>query len=108
MGATFGGALTQVGMTILWWGNDREELRLLHRILNILNRVFAVTDFELFQRKGDFKTMITGVKVGATGTFQVGLVPPNGVPLASGPAVSVDDANVTLGPIDGNLVFTAS
>jgi len=54
--------------------------------------------------------MITGVAAGATGTFQILFVPPNGVALTSGPAVAVDDANVTLSPVstDGNFTFTAS
>ena len=48
--------------------------------------------------------MITGVQAGATGTFQIGFVPPNGVALTAGPTVTVDDSNVTLGPVstDGN------
>ena len=90
--------------------DDKEILRLLHRVLSILERVYAVTDFKLFQRKGDFITMITGVQAGATGTFQIGFVPPNGVPLTAGPTVTVDDSNVTLGPVstDGNFTFTAA
>jgi len=51
---------------------------------------------------------INGVPVGGTGTFQIGLVPPNGVPLQSGPTVSADDTNVTLGPVGSDLSFTAA
>jgi hypothetical protein len=89
---------------------DNDEKRLLHKILAILERAFAVTDFQLFQRTGDFVTMITGVQAGATGTFQIGFVPPNGVPLTSGPSVTVDDTLVTLGPVstDGLFTFTAA
>ena len=72
-----------------------EERHLLERILCILERAFAVTDFQLFQREGDFVTMaITGVQAGSTGTFQIGFVPPNGVPLPTPPTVTVDDTNV--------------
>jgi hypothetical protein len=90
--------------------DDKDILRLLHKILTILERVFAVTDFQLFQRIGDFVTMITGVQAGATGTFQIGFVPPNGVPLPSPPTVTVDDTLVTLGPVstDGLFTFTAA
>lgn len=51
---------------------------------------------------------ITGVSVGSTGTFQIGFVPPNGVPLTSGPSVSVSDSQVTLGPVTAQNTFTAS
>lgn len=90
--------------------DDKKIIRLLEKVLSILERAFAVTDFQLFQRIGDFVTMITGVQAGATGTFQIGFVPPNGVPLQSGPTVAVDDSNVALGPVstDGNFTFTAS
>ena len=89
---------------------ESDEKRLLHKILAILERAFAVTDFQLFQRIGDFVTMITGVQAGATGTFQIGFVPPNGVPLTSGPTVTVDDTLVTVGPVstDGLFTFTAA
>lgn len=89
---------------------DHDEKRLLHRILEILERAFAISDFQLFQRLGDFKTMITGIQAGATGTFQVGFVPPNGVPLTSGPTITVDDTLVSLGPVstDGLFTFTAA
>jgi hypothetical protein len=54
--------------------------------------------------------MITGVQAGATGTFQIGFVPPNGVPLPAPPTVSVDDTSVTLGLVstDGLFTFTAA
>lgn len=89
---------------------EHDEKRLLHKILAILERAFAITDFALFQRKGDFVTMITGVQAGASGTFQIGFVPPNGVPLTSGPSITTDDTLVTLGAIstDGLFTFTAS
>lgn len=51
---------------------------------------------------------ITGINVGSSGAFQIGLVPPNGVPLQSGPTVTTDDATVSLGAVDTNLQFTAS
>lgn len=53
---------------------------------------------------------INGVQAGATGTFQIGFVPPNGVPLPTPPTVTVDDTLVTLGPVstDGLFTFTAS
>ena len=93
-----------------WFDDDKNIKRLLHRILEILERAFAITDFQLFQRKGDFVTMITGVAVGATGTFQIGFVPPSGVPLPSPPTVAVDDPSVTLGSVstDGLSTFTAA
>src|SRR5579862_3517376 len=85
-----------------------EERHLLERILDILERAFAVTDFQLFQRKGDFVMAITGVQAGATGTFQISLVPPNGVPLSAVPTVVTDDALVTLSTVGANLQFTAA
>lgn len=90
--------------------HDEKILRLLHRILDILDRVFAVVDFKLYQRIGDVIMAITGVQVGSTGTFQIGFVPPNGVPLPSPPVVSTDDTLVTLGPVstDGLFTFTAA
>ena len=89
---------------------DGEEKQLLRKILAILERAFAVTDFQLFQRTGDFVHMITGVQAGATGTFQIGFVPPNGVPLPSPPTVTTTDTNVTLSGVstDGNFTFTAA
>jgi len=51
---------------------------------------------------------IAGVQVGSTGTFQISLVPPNGVPLSSGPTVVTDDPLVSLGAVGSNLQFTAS
>ena len=69
-----------------------------------------VTDFTLSQIKGDFSAMgINGTVVGTTSTFNIGFVPAtNFVPLTSGPTVTVDDANVTLTPVDGSNNFTAS
>jgi hypothetical protein len=88
---------------------ESDERRLLHKIIEILNHVFAITNFTLSQRQGDFITMITGVQVGATGTFQIGFIPPNGVPLTSGPVVAVDiPADVTLGAVTPTFQFTAA
>ena len=52
--------------------------------------------------------MITGVQAGGSGDFQVSLVPPNGVPLQSGPTVTADDTNVVLGAVGSDLKFTAA
>ena len=54
--------------------------------------------------------MITGVQAGSTGTFQIGFVPPNGIPLPSPPTVVTDDTLVSLGQVstDGLFTFTAS
>jgi hypothetical protein len=82
------------------------------RILSILSSgpKPQITDFTLSQFQGDSFMAINGVAVGATGTFQIGFVPPNGVPLPAPPTVAVDDPNVTLGPVstDGQFTFTAA
>lgn len=69
-----------------------------------------ISDFTLSQRKGAVFMAINGVAVGATGTFQIGFVPPSGVPLPTPPTVTVDDTNVTLGAVstDGQFTFTAA
>lgn len=68
-----------------------------------------VTDFVLSQISGGKIMAITGVNVGGSATFQIGFVPPNGVPLQSGPTVTADDANVTLSAVDPTTnQFTAS
>lgn len=69
-----------------------------------------IEDFELFQFIGGKFMAINGVAVGATGTFQIGFVPPNGVPLPAPPTVSVDDPMVTFSPVstDGQFTFTAA
>jgi hypothetical protein len=80
-------------------------------ILAILELNFGpTTDFTLSQLQGDSFMAINGVAVGATGTFQIGFVPPNGVPLPTPPTVTVDDTNVTLSPVstDGQFTFTAA
>jgi hypothetical protein len=95
--------------------HDEHDRGLLERILEELRRIRRffteqVKDFTLEQIEGRCAMAITGVQLGATGTFQIGFVPPNGVPLTSGPTVSVDDTNVTLGPVGtpGPNQFTAS
>lgn len=98
---------------------DHDEVHQLRRIaneleeLNCLVRQFLihqVTGFRLFQIIGGKEMPISGIQAGSTGTFQIGFVPPNGVPLQSGPTVSSDDPLVTLGPVstDGTFTFTAS
>lgn len=71
------------------------------------HRSLSATDFALFQVEGDSFMAINGVLVGSRGTFQIGFVPPNGVPLPSPPTVAVDDPKVTLGAVDGSNQFTA-
>ncbi len=92
--------------------DHEHSIHLLREILTELRRIrrrlAEVHSFRLFQIKGDLEMAITGVQAGATGTFQIGLVPPNGVPLQSGPTVAVDDTNVTLSAVDAKLQFTAS
>ena len=93
---------------------DHDEVVLLKEILRVLERIYRelrpqISGFRLYQiLQGDCEMPINGVAAGGSGVFQIGLVPPNGVPLQSGPTVAVDDTNVTLGPVDGNLQFTAS
>lgn len=70
-----------------------------------------VTDFQLYQKltEEDFVMPILGTTAGATSTFNIQFVPATGfVPLQSGPTVTVDDATVTLTPVDGSNNFTAS
>jgi len=64
----------------------------------------------LSQLRGDIFMPIVGVVVGATGTFQIGYVPPtNFIPPSVGPSVTVDDPNVSLGAVDPTtLQFTAT
>jgi hypothetical protein len=89
-------------------GIATDSLAVEEKILAILDQVFEVRDFELFQFQGDQIMAITGVQVGGTGTFQISFVPPNGVPLSSGPTVAADDPLVTLSAVDSNSQFTAS
>jgi len=93
---------------------DHEEVKLLKEILHVLQEIHRdihrpqVHNFRLFQLKGDMEMSISGIQAGGSGVFQIGLVPPTGVPLQSGPSVSADDTNVTLGPVDASLQFTAA
>jgi len=99
--------------------SEREEVRQLKRIADYLQElVFLereelrehIVDFRLSQLRGDtFIMAIVGVVVGAVGTFQISFVPAtNFIPLSAGPAVAVDDANVTLSAVDPTtLQFTA-
>lgn len=70
----------------------------------------STVDFTLLQQRGDTFMPINGTVVGATSTFQIGFVPAtNFIPLSAGPTVTVDDTNVTLGPVDPtSLQFTAT
>jgi hypothetical protein len=85
-----------------------ESLVVQRKILAILDGVFEVRDFQLFQFEGDQIMAITGVGPGQTKAFQISFVPPNGVPLSSGPTVATSDPLVTLSPVDSNAQFTAS
>src|SRR5215831_831446 len=74
----------------------REELRWLEHIRNELACICKalsrpqILDFTLKQINPKGVPMpITGIPVGGSGTFQIGFVPPNGVPLQSGPTVKV-------------------
>jgi len=69
-----------------------------------------IVDFSLVQINQGVQMAITGVVVGNSGQFQIGFVPAtNFIPLSAGPAVSVDDSNVTLGPVDATtFIFTAT
>ncbi len=64
-----------------------------------------IKDFTLTQ-KGE-KNMINGVQAGGSGVFQIGFVPPNGVPLQSGPTVKTSDSLVKLGAVGPSNQFTA-
>jgi hypothetical protein len=83
--------------------NEMRWLEHIHRELECICKALAppqIIGFELRQLSGGIFMAITGVQVGGSGTFQIGFVPPNGVPLQSGPTVTVtDDSNVTLGPV---------
>lgn len=93
---------------------DKRDEKALEKIAHALtelahdyHRNFITTDFKLFQVEGETFMAINGVQAGAQGKFQIGFVPPNGVPLQSPPTVSVDDPKVTLSAVDGNSQFTA-
>jgi hypothetical protein len=93
---------------------DQEEYNnalYLQKILSILqSEEVQITDFKLSQLQGASFMAILGTQVGATSTFQIGFVPPGGVPLPTPPTVMVDDPLVTLGPVstDGQFTFTAA
>ena len=99
--------------------SDKEEVKALRRIAAALEELVflereelreSVVDFTLSQLRGDTFMPISGVVVGATGTFQISFVPAtNFIPLPSPPTVSVDDTNVTLGAVDPTaFTFTAT
>jgi hypothetical protein len=99
--------------------SDREEVKALNRIARALEElVFLereelrehVVDFTLSQLRGDTFMSISGVVVGAVGTFQISFVPAtNFIPLPSPPTVSVDDTLVTLSAVDPTaFTFTAT
>jgi len=99
--------------------HDREEVQQLKRIADYLQELVYIgrqelrqhiVGFELKQINLGVQMAITGTVVGGTSTFQIGFVPAtNFIPLSAGPAVAVDDANVTLGPVDAtNFTFTAT
>lgn len=69
-----------------------------------------VVDFILTQQRGDTFMAINGTVAGATSNFQISMVPAtNFIPLPSPPTVTVDDPNVTLGPVDpASLQFSAT
>jgi hypothetical protein len=98
---------------------DKETVHQLTRIANALWELVSlerdelrehIVGFTLSQLRGDTFMAISGVVVGATGTFQISFVPAtNFIPLPTPPVVSVDDANVTLGPVDPTaFTFTAT
>jgi len=99
--------------------SDKEEVRALRRIAAALEELVflereelrtSVVDFTLSQLRGDTFMPISGVVVGAVGTFQIGFVPAtNFIPLPAPPTVSVDDTLVTLSAVDPTaFTFTAT
>jgi len=100
------------------YSHEERQIELLERILRQLRILTKdieddspqVSDFTLQQIEQGELMAINGTPLGGTSTFQIGLVPSvNFVPLTSGPTVTVDDANVTLGPVDPKtLQFTAA
>jgi hypothetical protein len=99
---------------------DHDEVKQLRRIadgvweiVHLLRQDISrnhIVGFQLHQINQGVAMPITGIVVGATGTFQTSFVPPtNFIPLSSGPTVAVDIADVTLGPLDTtNFTFTAT
>ncbi len=99
--------------------SDRDEVKQLKRIAAALEELVrlerdelrdSIVDFTLSQLRGDTFMPISGVVVGAVGTFQIGFVPAtNFIPLPSPPTVTVDDALVTLSAVDPTaFTFTAT
>jgi hypothetical protein len=85
-------------------------LNRLNLIVNLLRRLQPVTAFQIFQRHGDKFMAITGVKIGATGTFQITDLP-LGAQLPSGqiPEVTASDPSIVLTqPTADNGTFTAA
>ncbi len=82
---------------------DTYWLKYIHQELACICKALAppqIISFNLSQLSKGVPMAITGITVGGSGTFQIGFVPPNGVPLQTGPTVTVtDDTNVTLGPV---------
>jgi hypothetical protein len=94
---------------------DKEELKRLAKLEKEVEKLEhkkphkqQIRDFRLKQLKEKSEMAITGVQVGGSGQFQIGFVPPNGVPLQSGPTVSSDDPLVVLSAVDANDQFTAA
>lgn len=97
---------------------DHDEVHALRRIANELAELIAllreylrpsIRDFTLTQIQGDIEMAINGTVAGAVSTFQIGYVPAtNFIPLTTGPAVSVDDASVTLSPVAADGTFSAT
>jgi hypothetical protein len=85
------------------------ELHLIRDVIEAEARP-RIVDFKLQQLNSEGAFMaITGTAVGTTSTFNITFVPAtNFVPLTSGPTVSVDDTNVTLGAVDASNNFTAA
>lgn len=99
--------------------SDKEEVKQLKRIAAALEELVFLEREELrehvigvtlTQLRGDAFMPISGTVVGATSTFNIGMVPAtNFIPLPTPPTVTVDDTNVTLGPVDPtSFNFTAT
>ena len=99
--------------------SDKAEVRALNRIAAALEELVFLEREELrehvigvtlLQLRGDTFMPISGTVVGTTSTFNIGMVPAtNFIPLPTPPTVTVDDTNVTLGPVDPtSFNFTAT
>ena len=99
--------------------SDRDAVKQLKRIADYLQELVylerdelrnPVVGFTLSQLRGDTLMPISGIVVGAVGTFQIGFVPAtNFIPLPQPPTVSADDTNVTLSAVDPTaFTFTAT